>query len=524
MAYLALARKWRPQQFDQVVGQEHVSRTLVNAIGKDRLAHAYLFTGPRGIGKTTIARIFAKSINCLESEGPTVSPCDRCASCRDIMDGVSLDVLEIDAASNRGIDEIRDLRQSAQFAPAVSRYKVYIVDEVHMLTREAFNALLKILEEPPAHVIFCLATTDPQKLPPTIISRCQRFDLRKLAERSLTGRLREILERDGIAYEDEALRLVAANADGGMRDAESILDQLLAYCGDRVTAEATLELLGLVPARILAEVAAAVASGDIRAVLSQAAEIFNQGWSIPTFTAMLVSAFRDLLVFKASGDEDALAVLPAENARELSERFRLPQLEYILEELLRFSRDVRFTLSERVALEMVLVRLARAPQRIYLEELVERVEALCAGGAPEEDADPPAAAGGKDFGGIWREFLEALGQNRPLHKSYLQLATPRGCLEGVVEVVFDQTHDFHREALEEPKVKQFMEALLGGKLGAPVRLKFTVEEAAARQEAPAGASGGAKAPGKGPDPRRDPAVNRVIDHFKGTVVRVESGR
>ncbi|MEM5794931.1 MAG: DNA polymerase III subunit gamma/tau, partial [Bacillota bacterium] len=243
MAYIALYRQWRPQDFEQLVGQEHISTTLKNAITSNRIAHAYLFSGPRGTGKTSTAKIMAKALNCLQ--GPTIHPCNACDRCKRIIDGSSMDVLEIDAASNRGIDEIRELREKVKFTPVDGRYKVYIIDEVHMLTTEAFNALLKTLEEPPAHAIFILATTEPHKIPATILSRCQRYDFRRIDSEAISGRLLKVLQEMSIEAEPEALGVIARFAEGGLRDALSILDQCIAFSGDRITVEDVRSMLGL---------------------------------------------------------------------------------------------------------------------------------------------------------------------------------------------------------------------------------------------------------------------------------------
>ena len=533
MSYLALERKWRPQQFDEVAGQGHIARTLTNAIAKNRLAHAYLFTGSRGIGKTTLARILAKSLNCLESEGPTPTPCDRCSSCRDIIDGVSLDVLEIDGASTRGIDDIRDLRDNVKFAPASSRFKIYIIDEVHMLTREAFNALLKTLEEPPAHVKFFFATTDPHKIPPTIISRCQRFDLRRIPLSLLEERLSRILEQEEVKCDPGALRLIAAAADGGMRDAESILDQLLVFCEKEITANSVRELLGLVPGEVLLRLAGAVADGDVPGVLGILGEAAEQGWGTARFISALLDFFRDLLVL-CSVPEGAQTLAVGENllreAQELARRFSPPQLDFILDELICLDRESRFSLSSRTALELTLVRLARSPGRVYLPDLLRRLSALekaapaAVGAAPAvQPVEPtPAVNPGADWEGTWAAFLEALGQARPILKGYLGLGRALPPADGQVRVEFEEIHSFPQQALEEPQSKQFLENFLQGKLGKPVELEFSLVPSGTAPSAPA-----PEKPAPAPtdyDPRRDPAVRSVIDAFEGTVIRVEKAR
>ncbi|MFQ6066515.1 MAG: DNA polymerase III subunit gamma/tau, partial [bacterium] len=260
MVYQVLARKWRPQLFEEVVGQEHVVRTLRNAISLGRVAHAYLFTGQRGVGKTSTARILAKALNC--KIGPTATPCNRCDSCKEIMRSESLDVLEIDGASNRGIDEIRNLRQKVRFSPVRGKFRVYIIDEIHMLTNPAFNALLKTLEEPPSHVVFIFATTSPHKLPPTIVSRCQRFDFRKIATSDILRRLEQIVRREKIVVTAEALGLIAEGAENSMRDAEKVLDQSISYAEGNVSEKDVARLLGMVEKRYLFKLTENLAKAD----------------------------------------------------------------------------------------------------------------------------------------------------------------------------------------------------------------------------------------------------------------------
>src|SRR6184192_3826330 len=301
MSYQVIARKYRPQRFSDVVGQEHVTQTLSNAIEQKRIAHAYLFCGPRGTGKTTIARIFAKCLNC--AGGPKVDFDDNDPRCREIAEGRSLDVLEIDGASNRGIEEMRELRETVRYAPATAKFKIYIIDEVHMLTREAFNALLKTLEEPPAHVKFIFATTEVQKIPVTILSRCQRFDFTGIGTPRIVERLREIVAAEGMQADDEALELVARRAGGSMRDSQSLLDQLLAFGSERLTAEQVHRLLGTANDDRVAALAAAVLEHDPKRALQLLADAAEEGLQMGELIDQLLEYWRDLMVVNCAGAE-----------------------------------------------------------------------------------------------------------------------------------------------------------------------------------------------------------------------------
>ena len=300
MPYVVLARRWRPRLFSEVVGQEHVTRTLQNAISANRIAHAYLFSGPRGVGKTTVARIFAKAVNCT---GDTkLEPCEKCTICKEISSGRSIDVIEIDAASNRGIDEIREIRESVKFAPVSGRYKVYIIDEAHMITHDAFNAFLKTLEEPPEHVIFIMATTEPHKIPATILSRCQRFDFRMLTRREIIDRLKELVDADDFSVDDEALSMIAESADGGMRDAESILDQLLSFGDGNVRAEEVSKILGFGTYQLMDQLVENILQSNSAESLKSLNSLAEQGADLNQCLKKLVSYFRDLMVYKVNPD------------------------------------------------------------------------------------------------------------------------------------------------------------------------------------------------------------------------------
>jgi DNA polymerase-3 subunit gamma/tau len=296
--YLVLARKWRPQVFEDVVGQDHVVKTLKNAIRRDRVAHALIFSGPRGIGKTSVARILAKALNC--EKGPAETPCNECTNCREITEGVSMDVREIDGASNRGIDEVRELRENVKFSPLTSRYKVYIIDEVHMLTKEAFNALLKTIEEPPPHVIFMFATTEVHRVPATILSRCQRHEFRRMSIKQISATLRKIATAEGIEISDAGLTLIAEGAEGSLRDAESIFDQVISYAGTVVKDGDVETLLGFTDRKLLYDISRAVLGRDAKAALRILDEGYYAGVDMKQFYQMLQRHFMNLLLVKVA--------------------------------------------------------------------------------------------------------------------------------------------------------------------------------------------------------------------------------
>src|SRR5271169_7098780 len=308
MSYQVIARKYRPQRFRDVVGQEHVTQTLAHAIERKRIAHAYLFCGPRGTGKTTIARIFAKCLNC--TDGPKVDFAEDDPKAKEIADGRSMDVLEIDGASNRGIDEVRELRETVKYVPASSRFKIYIIDEVHMLTKEAFNALLKTLEEPPAHVKFIFATTEPQKVLPTILSRCQRFDLRRIPANLIVKHLKEISKKEKVSIDDEALAAIARGAEGGLRDAESALDQLIAFCGNKIAEADVLSVFGLVAHDRIAALTDAILDGETTKALQVLKGLDDAGKDLQRLVADLLDHFRNLLVVTLGEEGIASLQLP----------------------------------------------------------------------------------------------------------------------------------------------------------------------------------------------------------------------
>jgi len=361
---VALYNKWRGQTFDDILGQEHITRTLQNQIRAGRIGHAYLFTGLRGTGKTSTARILAKAINCVgDVDTP---PCNRCAICRSLTEGRSLDLVEIDGASNRGVDEIRDLRDRVHFRPSECRYKVYVIDEVHMLTREAFNALLKTLEEPPEHVVFVMCTTEPHRLPDTVLSRCQRFDFRRGTLADIMTKLRTICEREGIAIRDDALEFIARRATGSFRDAESLLDQLSAYSGVEITLEQVQGILGAVPSSLVSQVVRAVVEGNVSAGLLAVNEAYDRGAEPRQFLSDVLEYLRALMLLHVGGAE-GLQTLGPETLEDLRALTRHPSfsLGLIVSAIKQFSeaaQSLRYAVRPELPLEMALVESTLAPE------------------------------------------------------------------------------------------------------------------------------------------------------------------
>jgi DNA polymerase-3 subunit gamma/tau len=396
MSYQVTARKWRPQTFAELVGQEHVARTLQNALRQGRIAHAYLFTGTRGVGKTTTARILAKALNC--EQGPVSEPCNQCVLCQAITLGNSLDVLEIDGASNRGIDEIRDLREKIRYAPTRSRYKVYIIDEVHMLTEHAFNALLKTLEEPPPEVVFIFATTEPQKVPMTILSRCQRFDFRKVASTEIALCLEKIAGQEGIHITGDALYRIARRAEGSLRDAQTLFDQVIAFCGPEVQAEDVGQLLGAAGEDQILALLEAILAHDTRLVLDLLHQFLHQGHDTRELCRALLELIRDVIVTKvAPHDHGLIDRLPMEreSLQNLGSRTTIEQLQTLFELLITTEMRVRDSSQPIWMLEVSLLKLASLPPLQSLSALVARLGSLeqrLGGSSGETSPTVPAPA------------------------------------------------------------------------------------------------------------------------------------
>ncbi len=376
-SYLVLARKWRPQLFEEVVGQRHITQTLQNAISQKRVAHAFLFTGARGVGKTSSARILAKALNC--ETGPRINPCNQCANCQEVTHGTSMDVIEIDGASNRGIDEIRELRENVRYSPAKSRYKIYIIDEVHMLTKEAFNALLKTLEEPPPHVIFIFATTEPHKIPATILSRCQRYDFKRIPFREVVGSLKRIVEEEEIQVSPRGLLLIAQESEGSLRDAESLLDQVIAYAGKDIRDEDITEVLGLIDRKMLSDTVEAIADRDVERCMKVIEQVYHFGYDLQHFCRELLQYLRNLILFKVSQHPEGFMELPEEELMLLktqAEKFGFDQLNHLFTLLLKGEQETAQSTFPRTMLELTLIRMATLRPVLSIDEMMKKLETV----------------------------------------------------------------------------------------------------------------------------------------------------
>jgi len=391
VSYEVFARKYRPQTFDDLVGQAHVSRTLKNAVAQNRLAHAYLFVGPRGVGKTSTARILAKSLNCVK--GPTITPCGECDNCREIAGGNSLDVIEIDGASNNSVEDVRQLRENVRYAPAKGRYKIYLIDEVHMLSSAAFNALLKTLEEPPEHVKFIFATTEPQKVLPTILSRCQRFDLHRIPANLIAKHLQFIAGKEKIALESAAAHAIARGAEGGLRDAESMLDQLVAFCGEKISENDVLDVFGFTSEQTVADLTGRILQGETPGAIDLLHQQSDAGKDMMRLMSDLIAYLRDLLVFKAKPDALKEDVEP-DVQTSLARHAELVTTGHLLELLDQFAAAegrMKWAPNKKLHLEVAIIKAIQSLGQATLDEVIEKLGELRNGGGAGPSAQPVAA-------------------------------------------------------------------------------------------------------------------------------------
>lgn len=478
--HLALYRKWRPKVFEEIVGQEHIVKTLQNSIKLGRISHAYLFAGPRGTGKTTIARLLAKSLNCVE--GPTSNPCLKCMSCIEITEGNSLDVIEIDAASNRGIDEIRDIREKARLLPVRDRYKVYIIDEVHMLTTEAFNALLKILEEPPEHVVFILATTEPQRVPLTILSRCQRFDFRRLTREEIKGQLEKIVKEEGGNITSPALKLIAIQSQGSMRDAISLLEQLLVFSPQEITEDLARQLLGLPTYEFVYDFAKALGNYNLDEGWRLLQQVFQLGKNPQQFVRELLQHFRNLILLKVEPRLSNLLSLTQEEYDEILEEtktFSVKRLQEIIDTLLDLENRLRDLTNAPLLMEMTLLplfikeeeKIETVPQEVILEEYRKdkRMEV-------KEVSQSPVSI--EDLREKWSLVLERIKKKKISLEAILREAKiVEISNEGRLVLGFPKSFTFLKERMEELPNRQLVEEEIKKIFNIHLPLKFiTLEE------------------------------------------------
>lgn len=567
LSYRALYRVWRPQTFRDLVGQEHITRTLQNALAEGAFSHAYLFSGPRGTGKTSVAKIMAKAVNCEKGPGP--EPCNECGTCRRITEGSLMDVVEIDAASNRGVDEIRDLRDNVKYAPTEARYKVYIIDEVHMLTTEAFNALLKTLEEPPEHVMFILATTEPHKLPPTIVSRCQRFAFRRITLPEIVKRLQYICEAQSVAADENALHQIALAADGGMRDALSLLDQVLAFGGQRVDEETVLAVTGSVSRSDLAGILSALAQADAGAALERADRLLMGGLEPERLLQDLIHACRDLLLFKTAPQ------LPEVRDRlhhplwtELADQWSIGRLSAVMDGLIAYQQQLKWTPHPRIVLELAIVNASQAQfvsssekeaappdtvrrleERIrLLEERLQAIQEQTVAQAPpsstgfrRQEPSPKASprADGtsaqnnkwkallqqsdeKEFRRVkqwWPDILQKVKERKITVHAWLVDGDPVMASQDAVVVAFK--NKIHRETTEKEGNKTLIEQVMQEVLGSSYRLVTVMRQDWDELSDSMAEMSAAAEEGKNEDsPQSDDVLQKAVDFFGEDLVEI----
>ncbi len=566
--YLVLARKWRPQTFDDVVGQEHITRTIQNAIASRRIGHAFLFIGSRGVGKTTTARILAKALNCQSTDGPTPTPCGECDNCRTIAAGNSIDVIEIDGASNNTIEDVRQIRENIRLVPSRSRYKVYVIDEVHQLSSAAFNALLKTLEEPPEHAVFILATTEAGKIPATIISRCQRYDFRRIGQEPLMALLRRIASAEKVSVSEEALYAVARAADGGVRDAQSIFEQVISYCGEEVTFKDVFDVLGLVDWSVLHVLCDAILEKNAGRLLELIDDITARGKDLSAFVQDILQYFRNLLVCKTA-DARKLLALPEAELSEMQNRanaFSLMDLIRLVEQFAELAKDFDSQIAQRIALEALLIRISKVSVEVSLDALLEKIAALGGGVSlpatpsrtvptpPPGPAPRPARPAPKpsiaeegnlartpetrpepedtDSGPtqieliesnaerVWRSFVRSFARRHFGLGIWLGGASVQAVEDDTLVLAFSQSNA--RDEIEKPENRAALEGALQTATTNIRHIRTTLTNAPGASSS--AAAGGAQEPLLPASELRqamaNPKVAQIVDLFKGTIVSV----
>jgi DNA polymerase-3 subunit gamma/tau len=542
MAYTVLARKYRSQTFDEVVGQDALSQTLKNAIKTGRVAHAYLFTGTRGVGKTTMARILAKSLNCLSADAPTTKPCCKCESCTAINVGEDIDVIEIDGATNNGVDQVRQLRENTIYRPARARYKIYIIDEVHMLTVPAFNALLKTLEEPPPHVKFIFATTEPTKVIATIQSRCQRFDFTNIGPKLIADQLKHILKEEGIKYEEDLILPLAKMANGSMRDGISLLDRLISTGSEPLTAKLLEEFLGCPNSQKLYNLIEQIGKSDAAGTLEAVDKLINDGMGEVQIIDALIDYMRDLMVVKSAGADSELLVLTAEQRKRCSElavKFDVAGLVYNITTLERLRWSVKNTDSPRALLEAALLRFALSEHFLNVETLLSRSNSQThdikknapissAAATAKEPAAEPAhqKAQSLQLDNLqavkenWRFLLEAVSAKAGNSTAgLLGMAEPTGLENGVLTVTFPSSAQVQKKMCENNERTRQIEAALAEHFNKDLKVKF---EIAAGQTAVEDTSEKKEKTGRKKNELiNDPAVKTVLMGLDATITGIE---
>jgi DNA polymerase-3 subunit gamma/tau len=542
VSYQVFARKYRPQTFDDLVGQTHVTRTLKNAVEQNRLAHAYLFVGPRGIGKTSTARILAKALNCVN--GPTVTPCGVCDSCKEIAGGNSLDVLEIDGASNNGVEQVRELRDNVRYAPTKGKYKIYIIDEVHMLTSAAFNALLKTLEEPPPHVKFIFATTEPQKVLQTILSRCQRFDLHRIPANLIAQHLQFIAGKEKIALDPAAAHAIAKGADGGLRDAESMLDQLVAFCGDKIAEPDVLNVFGFTSEQTVAQFTEKILRGETPEALELLHAEADNGKDMMKLMSDLISYLRDLLVGKVKPEALAEDLNP-DLQKSLETQAAMIETDRLLELIDQFAAAegrMKWAPNKRLHFEVAVIKAIQTLNQVTLNEVIANLAALRDGKAPAVDSRPrdtktkaveqppakPAAI--LDPGYVkeqpaldpkeaWQKTVDKVRATRRLIAGWVEAGTALGIEGRFLIVGFPPELKAAMESLSIPKTRDYIDAVLKEVSGHDDwKIKFVVKEGLpvvtpAETAAP-------KKPETQATFQDDPLIREALEIFKGEIKTV----